>query len=297
MEIRHLEMFVALAEVLHFGRAAQRLGCTQPALSRAVQKLEADLGTQLFERDSRNVRMTEAGLAFLAGATDIVDRAAEATRVARTKAGAYLGRLVVGVGLCGQHPPVGRLIRSFRRRHPTVPVSLVSVDEPSIPRVLTDGGVHALVAVDWAFPSGCNVRPLFETELVAIVPIDEPLASKPFVEPRDLDGLELALPCRRQQPMISEHFQEFCDREGIRPHLACDVQTADQLLGLVAGGAAAALMPVSSALQYPGVRVLPFRPAYPLRYCLGWRKASELTDDLVAAADDPDLAVPAGQAS
>ncbi|MEM7679344.1 MAG: LysR family transcriptional regulator, partial [Myxococcota bacterium] len=78
MEIKHLEMFVALAEVLHFGRAAQRLGCTQPALSRGVQRLETDLDVQLFERDSRNVRLTDAGQAFLQGAIDILDRASEA---------------------------------------------------------------------------------------------------------------------------------------------------------------------------------------------------------------------------
>ena len=288
-------MFLALADVLHFGRAAQRLGCTQPALSRSVQRLEADLDVQLFERDSRNVRLTEAGHAFLAGATDIVERANEACRVARTTGGAYFGRLVLGIGLCGQHPPVGRLVRQFRQSHPTVPVSLVSVDEPTIPRALTDGTVHALIAIDWAFPAGCSVRPLFETELVAVVPEDHPLAVRDAITPADLDGLRLALPCRRQQPMIAEHFQDFCLREGVQPILDVDVQSVDQLLGLVAGGAASALLPIAHELKYPGIVARPFRPVYPLRYCLGWRKASPLTEGLLSALNGGASAAAAGR--
>jgi len=278
-------MFVALAEVLHFGRAAQRLGCTQPALSRGLQRLETDLDVQLFERDSRNVRLTTAGQAFLQGAIDILERASEASRVARTIGGSYVGRLVIGTGLCGQHSSVGRLVAAFRKLRPLVPVSLVGVDEPSVSRVLTDGSVHALVAIDWAFPAGCQVRPLFETELVVLLPSSSPLTEKESIRAKDLDGLQFVLPIRRQQPMIAEHFHEYCLKERIQPIVGIEAQTADQILGLVSGGATAALMPLPEGISYPGLVTRPLRPRYSLNYCLGWRKTSDLTEVLIEAMD------------
>lgn len=285
MDTRQLEMFVTLAEVLHFGRAAQQLGCTQPALSRAVQKLETDLDVQLFERDSRNVRLTDAGLAFLPGAVDVVEKAREASRVARTAGGAYYGRLVIGIGLCGQHPAVGQLVRRFRDRNPSIGVSVLSIDEPAIARALADGTMHALVAVDWAFPAGSHVRSLFTTDLVVVLPHDSPLSSKETIYPQDLDGVGLVLPNRRQQPMIAEHFRDFCVQEGVRPTVDIEAQTVDQVLGLVAGGAAAGLLPIPVELRYPGLVTRPFRPRYPINYCVGWRRSSPLTDRLVIALE------------
>lgn len=278
-------MFVAVADTLHFGRAARRVGCTQPALSRAVQKLEQDLGVALFARDSRNVSLTEAGLAFLPGAKDLVDRSEEAVRVAQTAGAAYLGRLVLGVSLCGQHPEVGALVARFRAAHPGVPISLVVVDEPRIAAALADGLVHALVGYEDAIPGGCESRRLFDTELAVALPPGHALAAAPAVGPADLDGLEIVLPARAQQPMIAERFAALCDRHDVEPRLNLEVDTLDQLFGLVAGGAAAALVPVPAGFSWPGITMRPFVPQYPLRYRLCWTKPSPLTDGLVAAVE------------
>ncbi len=281
-------MFAALAEALHFGRAARKLGVTQPALSRAIQRLEGELEVVLFERDSRNVRLTEPGVALLARARGIIEQGADAVRATKTAGGSYYGRLVVGTGLCGQHSRIGQLVRHFLELHPGIAVSFVAVEETEIPQTIAGGAVHALIAVEWAFPAGCHVRPLFDTELVAVLPDDHPLAEKEVISPRDLDGLRLVMPNRGRHPMIAEHFGEYCDREGIAPVVDIDAQTLDQLLGLIAGGAAAGLIPFTVPIKYPGLVMKPFRPQYVLRYCLGWRKDSPLTNKVLEALDHLD---------
>lgn len=281
METRLLQMFGALAETLHFGQAAHRLGITQPALSRGIQKLEQDLQVQLFFRDSRNVRLTPAGEAFRSAAHELVERAEEAVRAARTAGKPSAGVLVLGVGLSACQPPVGRLVQRFRAAHPDYRVSLKSLEEHQMPQALGEQTVHAVVAVDWALPSGCNRRPLFDTELRMAVPSGSPLADREQVGPQDLDALQVIVPCRREQPMIFDRFQEYCRNEAVEPELTIDVQTLDQLLGVVSGGAAAAVVPAPEGMAYPGVVFKPVRPRYPLQYCLGWRRDSELLRKLV----------------
>lgn len=279
-------MFIALADSLHFGRASERLGCQQPALSRGIQRLEAELGVQLFQRDSRNVRLTKAGEAFRGPAGDIVERAAEAGRVARTAGRTPYGHLVLGVGLCGQMPAIGRLIRHFRLRQPGSPVTLRAIPEPAIGHALAEERCHALVAVDWAFPAGCQLRPLFSSRLTVALPAQHPLAAKSSVESADLHGMDLLLPCRHEQPMIYDHFRAFCRKASIEPVLAVDLQSFDQVLGTVAGGAAIALSPVPDGIAYPGIVFRPLNPEYPVDYALGWRHQSEMLDRLLEALDD-----------
>lgn len=283
MELRELEMFLALVETMHFGRAADRLGCTQPALSRGIRKLEEDLDTQLFVRDSRNVRLTPAGERFREGAADVVDRAGRARRAAQEGASAYVERLVLGVCLCGQHDRIGELIAAYRVEADDAPVSLVSVSEPEIPTALAEGTVHALVAVEWAFPAGCQRRPLLETALEVVLPESNPLSDQELITPRDLDGAEVVLPSRREHPMIAEYFREFCLEHGIKPRTVVEADTLAQVMGVVAGQAALAIMPLPSGYILPRAVVRPLSIHYPLRYLLGWRRSTPLTARLEAA--------------
>jgi DNA-binding transcriptional LysR family regulator len=285
METRLLEMFGSLADTLHFGRAAERLGLTQPALSRGIRRLEQDLEVQLFVRDSRNVRLTPAGVAFRAVAADLVERARQAARAARVAGGLSSETLVLGVGVGASQPPVGRLIRRFRERHPELRVALRSVEEHEVAQALAEGTVHGVITVDWALPSGCSSRFLYETELRMAVPSGSLLASQAAVGPQDLDGLEVLVPCRREQPMIFDRFRLYCEEAGVEPVLAVDAKTLDQVLAVVSGGAAAAILPAPSELRYPGVVWKEIRPRYPLSFIVGWRHASDMLDRLVPVLD------------
>ncbi len=283
-------MFVTLATTLHFGQAAERLGCSQPALSRGIQKLEADLGVALFDRDSRKVRLTAAGEGFLEGAGAVLDAVEAAARGARTAGRALFGRLVLGIGLCGQHPEVGGLVRRFRELHPETPVSLVTLSEPDIPAALAEGTTHAVIAVDWAMPAGCRLWPLFETELQVLAPEGGALAQRLHLEPRDLDGQDLVFPSRRLHPMIAERFREFCSQHRIRPRTEIEVDSIEQVFGLVAGGAGIGYLPLPDRFSYPGLALRRLQPAYPLRYVVGWRRSNPLVEGLTHALGDPVVA-------
>src|SRR5438552_6461734 len=124
MELRHLRYFVAVAEELHFGRAAARLRISQPPLSQQIMGLERELGVELFRRTKREVQVTAAGRAFLDRARQVlaeVDRAIEAVRRA---ARGVVGRIEVGYVPTAEIRIVPRLLREFRKRYPQVEVGL-----------------------------------------------------------------------------------------------------------------------------------------------------------------------------
>src|SRR5690242_8421521 len=124
MELRHLRYFTALAEELHFGHAAERLGIAQPALSQQIQRLEQELGVTLLERTRRRVRLTEAGAVFLASARTTLAEANQAIRAAQQAARGETGNLAVGFvtsALYGVFPDV---VRVFRQKHKEVHLSL-----------------------------------------------------------------------------------------------------------------------------------------------------------------------------
>ena len=124
MEIRHLRYFVAVAEELHFGRAARRLHIQQPPLSRQIQDLESELGFPLFERSRRRVELTPAGRALLGRARQVFDALDVAIHDARSASEGESGRLVVGYPSSLAYSGLTELLRAFHTRFPSVEISL-----------------------------------------------------------------------------------------------------------------------------------------------------------------------------
>lgn len=184
MELRTLRYFVAVAEELHFGRAAGRLHMSQPPLSRAVKRLETELGAALFHRTSAGVALTEAGTVLLDEARGLLDRA-DRVRV-RVAAAAGAENLTVGILGDSTDPDVTRLAAAYRRRHPRVEVGVRETD-------LTDPtcGLHAGL-VDVALTrgpfdqTGLTVRELRADPVGALLRADDPLARRGSLEPADL---------------------------------------------------------------------------------------------------------------
>lgn len=281
-----MELFVALADTLHFRRASERLGIPQSALSRGIQRLEQDIGVLLFERNRRVVRLTPAGEAFRGAAEDLLDRARAAAESARGAGHNLYGHLVLGVGICGTTPPVGKILKRFMDAHPGITVALRSTEESMVATALGDESIHAVITSDFVLPNGIHSVPVFRTELKAAVPECHPLAEKSSLGVSDLHRQPITLPCRRQQPLIFDRFQEVCSKAGVEPRITLDVQTLDQLLGTVGGGAGLALVPVPEGMRYPGIRFLPLDPPYPLTYVLGWRRTSPWVEALRALVTD-----------
>ncbi|GAA2575336.1 LysR substrate-binding domain-containing protein [Streptomyces lienomycini] len=184
MELRALRYFVAVAEELHFGRAAVRLHMSQPPLSRAVRALESELGATLFHRTSAGVTLTAAGAVLLDEARALLDRA---DRV-RTRVAAAAGTASLTVGILGDStdPDVVRLADAYRGRHPHVEVTVRETD-------LTDPtcGLHAGL-VDVALtrgpfdPTGLTTHELRADPVGALLRADDPLAGRACLAPAEL---------------------------------------------------------------------------------------------------------------
>ncbi|MDH6119075.1 DNA-binding transcriptional LysR family regulator [Kitasatospora sp. GAS204A] len=184
MELRTLRYFMAVAEELHFGRAASRLHMSQPPLSRAVKQLETELGAALFDRSSAGVTLTAAGAVLLDDARALLD---QADRV-RVRVAAAAGTATITVGFLGDStdPDATRLADAYRRRHPHVEVRIRETD-------LTDPtcGLHAGL-VDVALTrgpfdeTGLMVRQLRADPVGALLRTDDPLARRDRLKLADL---------------------------------------------------------------------------------------------------------------
>ncbi|WP_328546286.1 LysR family transcriptional regulator [Streptomyces platensis] len=184
MELRTLRYFVAVAEELHFGRAAARLHMSQPPLSRAIKQLEAEVGAALFDRSSAGVTLTPVGAVLLDEARSLLD---QADRV-RVRVAAAAGAATLTVGMLGDStdPGASRLADAYRRLHPRVEVRIREAD-------LTDPtcGLHAGL-VDVALTrgpfdeTGLTVHALRADPVGALLRADDPLARHGSVKPADL---------------------------------------------------------------------------------------------------------------
>src|SRR5438105_979565 len=124
MELRHLRYFVAVAEELHFGRAAIRLSIVQPSLSQQIRQLEDELGFPLLQRTKRSVELTEAGKVFLSAARDVLAQVQEAKRSAQRAYRGEVGRLVIGYTSSSTYDLLPMMLRVYRERFPHVEVVL-----------------------------------------------------------------------------------------------------------------------------------------------------------------------------
>ena len=170
MELRHLRYFAAVAEELHFGRAAARLHIAQPPLSQQIRQLETELGFPLFVRAHRQVRLTEAGHSFLAGARAVLQRAEQAAVEARRVARGETGSLAVGFVASATYGLVPSLFRLFRRRHPGVALSLAELSTEEQLGALRSGAIQLGLGRPPADDPALAAEPLLDEPLVAALP-------------------------------------------------------------------------------------------------------------------------------
>lgn len=263
MELRRVRYFVAVAEELHFRRAAQRLHLAQPALSQQVRKLELELGVELLHRNKRSVALTTAGMAFLPEARRLLRQADEATRVAQGAREGARGNLRVG------HLPdclpstLLRALALFSATHPGVHL----VTETAVTRRALDdvraGRLDVAVVGLPASAADLEVTPLGVEGAVAAIANRHPLSGKTTVALDRLGDDRLMLLPRGTNPPFFDGISSAFRAVGIAPTLA-ETSEPDvmQLLVSVAAGAGIALLPSSVAERYD-VHGVSFRPLDP----------------------------------
>jgi LysR family transcriptional regulator, benzoate and cis,cis-muconate-responsive activator of ben and cat genes len=258
MEIRHLRYFVAVAEELNFSRAAKRLNIAQPPLSQQIRHLEAELGLLLLARDTRPLRLTEAGRFFKTQALDILARVEEATagarRIGRGQSG-WFGVGYIGSAMNALLPPA---LHRFHTAYPGVDVQLFEMSYEEQIEALADRRIHlgfsrAPLSIDWLVEER-----LYEEPIIVAVPADHPLADRLEVAMAELAAEPIVHYARRASHSVdSDTILSVFHGAGIEPKIAVEAKNVESALGLVSAGLGIALM-VSSFTQgqRPGVRFL-----------------------------------------
>lgn len=251
MELRHLRHFVALAEELHFGRAAQRLAMTQPPLSLSLQQLEARVGARLLDRDSKGVRLTAAGAAFLPAARALLTQADEARALARDVAAGAVGRLRIGLVGSMLYRGLPQWVAAFEQAHPRIQLSLVEMNsqeqfEALQRRELDTGFVHGR-----HIPDGLRAVRVDAQPFVVCVAATHALAARRSVALRALRGQAFILFSRHVSPDYHAQIVEMCLQAGFRPQVRHELRHWLSVVAAVAQGLGVALVP--APLQHSGL--------------------------------------------
>ncbi len=280
MELRHCKYFVAVAEELHFGRAAKKLHIAQPPLSQQIKNLEEELGVRLFDRTKRAVQLTDAGRYFLNEARQLLLQAEQAAETARRIYQGKAGRLVIGFVGSVIHTFLPESLRLFRDRFPDVELVLQEMN--------TAEQVDALLArrIDVAFlyidaidgrDSRLASQQLVRAPLMVVLPKKHVLAGRATVHIRDLAGEPFIANTRSSEPVVRDAFISLCHSAGFSPHIAQEAGHVQTVLGLVASGLGACLLPeYIKNIKRPGVRYLPLAGSPPaVKLGVAWRSDTQ----------------------
>jgi DNA-binding transcriptional LysR family regulator len=247
LELRHLRYFVAVAEELHFGRAARRLHIAQPALSQQIRRLEAEVGLALVERTTRKVALTGAGELLVARARHIISELDAATAELQTLAGVQGGRLSVGALHTMGPVDLSRLLASFHRNHPAVELTVREQSSEELAEMLRDDVVDlAFLSVTERIQSrGLQLDRLVSEELVAVLPTTHPLAGREGVTLIELAGDRFV--SFRPGSRLRELLDSAAAEAGFEPRITLESNESRRIRSLVSGGLGVAILPRSDA--------------------------------------------------
>ncbi|MGJ4945649.1 LysR substrate-binding domain-containing protein [Bradyrhizobium sp. HKCCYLS1011] len=262
MDLHQLRCFVAAAEELHFGKAAQRLQMLPSALGRHIKLLEEDLATQLFARTTRAVSLTEQGTALLRDARAILSRVETVEQSFRRRArAATVRRLRVGAidsAAAGLLPP---LLHDFRARHPEIGVQLS--EEKTIrllPKILSGALDLAFVRPPERTDKRLEFRPLLDETAVVALPQRHALAARKFISLGEIADQPLIVPDRRSRPHSHDLTMKLFEQAGLTPEVAQLADEKQTIVHLVAARLKVAIVPRwTSRLAISGVRFVPLK--------------------------------------
>lgn len=256
IELRLWRQFVAVAEELHFSRAAQRLNMTQPPLTQAIAQLEAVLGLRLFERTKRSVQLTAAGAALVSEARDLLARAAALPVFARASADGQAGRLRLAFVSTVGFDFLPRWIRTFREHHPRVQLELIEATGDLQLQAMQHGEIDAgfILHSPGFAPPGLACQLIARDPLVVAVPGQGALAAQDRLALGDLLDQPLVMFPRRILPSLHDAIFAMYHAAGRLPVVAQEAIQMQTIVNLVSAGIGIAWVPGSMRqFQRPGV--------------------------------------------
>lgn len=292
VELRHLRYFVAVAEELHFTRAAQRLRIAQPALSQQIQKLETELGVELFHRTNRRVELSAAGEAMLGPARQSIIQARSAVEAAQRADRGEIGHLRIGFVESAAMTFMPLAVRRFRQGHPHVGLSLTELAvDPQIDG-LRSGLLDIAILRTPRDTEGLSITSFDDEGLVVVLPDSHPFASRGRLAPRELIEQPLILLAREMVPALYDQIIALQHQLG-GAQIAQEATSIQAVLGLVAAGLGISLLPASvTTLARTGVAFTPLIPSPRSEMQIALREGdrSPLTAAFLDAARDQSIA-------
>jgi DNA-binding transcriptional LysR family regulator len=274
MELRQLHYFVTVAEELHFGKAADRLQITQPALSKQIASLEKALGVQLLARTKRTVQLTPAGQVFFEQAQQLLSQAEATIQLTQRTDRGDVGQLAIGFTATAVHTVMPQIVYDFRQNYPNV--------EISITELATEAQVAALNQdkLDLAFlhppidARGIELHPILVEEFVAVLPQQHPLLKYDRIPLEAFANEPLIIHPRYEGPALYDGFVQVCQAAGFQPKIVKETISLQTRVCWVAMGMGITF--VSSELQFLVGRNVVCRPLETcpihLKLAAAWRQ-------------------------
>ncbi|MBP1134690.1 DNA-binding transcriptional LysR family regulator [Arthrobacter sp. PvP023] len=276
MEIQQIRIFLALAEELHFGRAALRLHMAQPPLSRSIQRLEHELKAPLFIRSTRTVRLTPEGEALLAPARDILEACRRSALAVASVGRGETGRVRVAFAGVSSHVMVGKLAKRVRETHPGIDFELSSSNFalPAMDKVLS--GAMEVGLGRWNFiPAVLESRIVASERLVVALYDNHPLSDRASLHMADLADQPFVTLPEHPGAILHDHLRRLSSAAGFAAEIVQVAPDSHTLMALVAAeiGVALTVSSVPENFSHPGVTFLPLDdPADVIQLRLVWRK-------------------------
>jgi len=282
MQMRHLECFLAVAEELHFTRAAQRLHLSQPPLSRHIKELEEELGVTLFQRTRRSVTLTDAGKAYEQRVHSILSQLEQAREEARRIQRGEMGTLTIGFVGALAYEFLPGLLRRYRARMPKVHLVLRDLVPAEQIEALAVGRID--VGFAGIRPDDCGPevahRVLRRERMVAALPDSHPLAKRKRIPLEALAEEPWVVMGRSVSPTYDRFIRRLCAQAGFSPRVEQEAARAQAMLGLVATGLGVTIVPeMITKLPSPGVVFLRLNQRLIYEHVVLWwaQRGSSLT--------------------
>ncbi len=276
MELRQLRYFLAIAEELHFGRAAARLHIAQPSLTQQIQNLETELGVQLFSRSKRKVELTEAGQFFLVEARLVLEHTAQAVQVAQRAGRGELGRLSLAYAGATMYSVLPPILQEFHARYPSVDLKVNEVSTEQQFSLFDQNLIHVGLLHPPVRRNDIACETIFREPMILALPENHPLATQEKIALEDLADQSFILFQRQQGPWLHDRIMSLCQQAGFSPRIVQETCPPNAVLGFVAAEIGIAF--VAESLQFvprPGVIYRPLSELLiELETAITWRKAA-----------------------
>ena len=247
MELRHIRSFLSIAETLHFGRTAELIHISQPALSLQIRALEEDVGVRLFERNRRKTTLTAAGAAFRDDAAAALSQLEQAIRRARLAASGKLGLLRIGFVSTAGTEIVPNIVRQFRKSNPEVEFSLRNILTAEQVQMLESGSLDVgFLRLPIGGHSALDVVTVHRERFVLVVPSSHKLAKRKRVRLREVAGEAFVMYERTYAPGFHDLIYGIFRDARIAPNVSQTAVEIPMLISLVASGMGISILPAST---------------------------------------------------